>query len=58
MVLMPEIMYGRQLAKYNESESCLKRLLDNKEFINKMCLVESKTKTISTLDKFKALWDE
>ena len=55
---MPEKTYEKQLSKFNDSETSLKRLLDNPDFTNKIRLDESITGTMSTMQKFQALWDE
>ena len=58
MVIMPEKMYEKQLSKFNDSETSLKRLLLNPEFTNKIKLEETKTETMTTMQKFQALWDD
>lgn len=58
MVIMPEKMYEKQLQKFNDSETSLKRLLLNPEFTNKIKLEEPKTETMTTMQKFQALWDD
>ena len=58
MVIMPENMYEKQFSKFNESETSLKRLLQNPEFTAKIRLEDQKPETMTTLQKFQALWDD
>ena len=60
MVIMPEKTYAKQLQKFNDSESYLKRLALNEEFTSKLRIEESKTKnaTMTVMEKFQDLWDE
>ena len=51
-------MYEKQFSKFNESETSLKRLLQNPEFTAKIRLEEQKPETMTTLQKFQALWDD
>ena len=51
-------MYEKQLSKFNESETSLKRLLQNPEFTAKIRLEDQKPETMTTLQKFQALWDD
>ena len=52
MVIMPEKTYEKLLSKFNDSEAYLKRLVENPDFTNKIRLEETKSGTMTTLQKF------
>ena len=57
MVIMPEKTYEKQLMNFNESKIYLNSCLNNPDFTSKIHLEETLIASMTTLDKFKALWD-